>query len=174
MEMMIKSFCLIPTILLVGCASTQTTLTKDELYISQAVSERLTELYDKAVETKEITMRHQAAMMRLNENVNSQNPLADIPKGMEKPIPMPDFYGAVEEPIQLIAKLTNYDFRFNGTKPIGVTWVQLSAQERSAFETLLDISTQIDKYGIDLDIYESSSQNKKGVIVISYPVGANK
>jgi len=173
--MNIRVFILLGMATLVGCETTSSTKTvnKDEEYIKSEVAELLTTLAEKVVITKEITMKHQAAMARLNAPEDGYPDVYnEIPEGLEKSIPIPEFYGDAEAPLKLIATLTNYRFSFRGAKPNGVTWVKLSKQDTPAIELITDIYNQIQKNSIDIDIYPTPNLKQNGVILLSYP-GAN-
>jgi outer membrane murein-binding lipoprotein Lpp len=166
---------LVSALVLAGCASNSHNagLNSDESYISNEVNTLLATLAQKAVDAKEITLKHQAAMARLSEPENGyDDPTGAPPEGLERVIPMPDFYGEAVEPLKLIAKLTNYDFKFRGLKPNSITWVSIAAQERPAFDAISDIANQIDKFGINIDIWSTPNAEKQGVILVTYP-GAN-
>ncbi len=156
--------------ILAGCSSTPSTEQhSDKKYISDALEKTLAELSKKAVESKQIMLSHKAAMARLHPDASKYQPVLDIPKGLDRVIPMKSFYGDALEPIELVAKLTNYQFKVSGPKKnTEVLWVKLFKSERSAIDILDDISNQIDNRGVDIDVWETPNAPKTGVIMVNY------
>ncbi|BCL74022.1 hypothetical protein TUMSATVNIG1_60080 (plasmid) [Vibrio nigripulchritudo] len=160
----------------IGCASTNQAPKhlQDEKYISERLEAVLESMAAKAVEAKEITMSHQAAMARLsNGNKNSKNstPGFRTPKGFDRLYPLnSDFYGHALSPLKSIATLTDYDLQEQGGRSPGILWVSLSSHsDRKAIDVLADISYQIDKYGVDIDVWETPQGPHVGVILVKYP-----
>lgn len=158
-----------------GCATTPPAQDDtDAQYISHQLEQTLVTLSNKAVEAKEITLAHQAAMARFNPQVNQQPPNMTVPPGLEKVIPLKrKFYGDAREAIALIEMLTNYEVKFRGVEPTGVVlWVSLKAQSnRTAIDLLDDIANQIDKRNVNIDVWPTPNSKKAGVILISYVGG---
>ncbi|EKO3606962.1 DotD/TraH family lipoprotein [Vibrio metschnikovii] len=156
--------------LLCGCQSPQMVESKDRSYITSSLETTLIELSTKAVQAKEIMLAHQAAMSRLNPEADKYSPNLDVPNGLEKVIPMDAFYGDALEPLRLIAKLTNYEYKEQGAKPsTEIYWVNIQKNyNRLAIDLLDDIANQIDKRGINIDVWETPNQSKYGVILVSF------
>ncbi|NCO45355.1 DotD/TraH family lipoprotein [Vibrio anguillarum] len=115
-------------------------------------------------------LAHQAAMSRLNPEADKYSPNLDVPNGLEKVIPMDAFYGDALEPLRLIAKLTNYEYKEQGAKPsTEIYWVNIQKNyNRLAIDLLDDIANQIDKRGVNVDVWETPNQTKYGVILVSF------
>ncbi|MEZ8241012.1 MULTISPECIES: DotD/TraH family lipoprotein [Vibrio] len=164
---------LIFSMVMSGCQSTSVSGNSDDkAYISKELETTLAVLAEKAVASKKIAQAHTVAMARLNPQAKKYTPNLNVPEGLERIIPMNAFYGKAEEPLQLIAQLTDYEYKEFGAKNNTETlWVKLQANSRSAIDIVDDISNQIDNRGVDVHVWETPNEHKKGVIMINYGGG---
>lgn len=173
MSLIYKKRLIISTIALLmsGCASTQQTVVDaDAVAISEQLERTLATLAEKAVEAKQITQSHQAAMARLNPDVKGYKPIIETPINLDTHIPMEQYFGDALEPLKLISQMTNYDLKIGNTLPqTEIFWVRLhSMYTRTAIDLLDDIANQVDNRGLDIDVWETPGEKHYGVIMLNY------
>ena len=180
-----KAACaLLSVLLLQGCATTpkeQTELSQ-QLELNRELIKILDKYSAKAVESKEMMLRHQSALVQLssrpNDIYNMTKERLKVAQGMDKVIPLPDYQDDIEKPLRLIAELTNYDIDFASRPSHSTIWVTLSAAQRSAQDWIYDLDEQA-KNRVNIEIFQNSDalasdgtaaygEVKNGKIVVTF------
>lgn len=148
--------------LLQGCSTTpnqEQEFSQQQLELSRELINILDQYSAKSLESKEILLRHQSALVQLNSKPNdiyelTRERLRPI-QGMDKVIPLPDYQGDIVRPLKLIAELTNYDIDI-ATRPSHTTiWVTSGAAQRSAQDWIWDFHDQANGR-INIEIFQNS------------------
>lgn len=172
------------TFLLGGCATTAKTSDLDEqkLALQRDLINILDKYSAKAIEAKEMTLSTQSALLQLDASDEdlykiTQDRIRFAP-GLDKPISLKEHQSDIEEPLRLIASLTNYEIDFDSRPANTTVWVTLAAGQRSAQDWLYDMHAQA-KGRINIDVYPNKDaldsvgqvtmgEKKNGKIFISF------